>query len=253
MGNGLLWRKKKLLLSCISLLMLSFPLRAQKNNAQLWYEYMLNVPFANSFNLENSFTYSTLLNNSRWYAFDYAPNLEWSVNQHIDVIGQVVLSYTQQTESYNTFEVRPVIGSRIYITPNKRVQTRVLLRLEQRNFKNLETKEWNQVYRPRIRFESIIPISNPSYFTDKLWYGLLDAEWLFTTEDVDERFANRFRLRIGGGYRLSYNFRFEILYMNQQSRDELEDGFATSDNIVRLRVKHYINKAKPSKATGTGN
>jgi len=129
----------------------------------------------------------------------------------------------------------------------------VLLRLEQRNFRNLETKEWDQVYRPRVRFESIIPINRKSYYNDKLWYGLLDAEWLFVTDDVEERFANRFRLRVGGGYRLNYSLRFEILYMNQQSRDETENGFVTIDNVIRFRIKHYVNKAKPSKATGTGN
>lgn len=82
---------------------------------------------------------------------------------------------------------------------------------------------------------------------------LLDAEWLFTTDDIKERFANRFLLRVGGGYRLKYNLRFEILYMNQQSRDETEDGFVSSDNIFRFRFKHYMNKAKPSKASGAGN
>lgn len=230
-----------------------YPLRAQNTNSQTWFEYMLNFPFANSFNLENAVTYSTLLEKPRWYSFDYTPTLEWSVTQHIDLLGQVVFSYTKQNESYNTFEVRPVIGSRIHITPHQRIQTRVLLRLEQRNLKNLETKEWDQTYRPRIRFESIVPINHNSYYTDKLWYALLDAEWLFTTDDVKERFANRFRVRVGGGYRLNYNFRFEILYMNQQSRDETEDGFASSDNIIRFRIKHYVNKAKPSKASGSGN
>lgn len=240
-------------IAAVSIFTCYSPLFAQNRNTQTWFEYMLNYPFANSFNLENAVTYSTLLEGQRWYSFDYAPTLEWSVTHNIDVLGQVVLSYTKQNESYNTLEVRPVIGSRIHITPHKRIQTRALLRLEQRNLKNLDTKEWDQVYRPRIRFESIIPINHNSYYTDKLWYALLDAEWLFTTDDIKERFANRFRLRVGGGYRLKYNLRFEILYMNQQSRDETEDGFVSSDNIFRFRFKHYMNKAKPSNASGAGN
>ena len=253
MSNRFLTHKKGLVFGCVSLLIFSFPLRAQNKNTQVWSEYMLNYPFANSFNLENAVTYSTLLETPRWYAFDYTPTLEWSITSNIDLIGQVVFSYTKQNESYNTFELRPVIGSRIHITPNKRILTRVLLRLEQRNLQNLETKEWDQAYRPRARFESIIPINHNSYYKDKLWYGVLDAEWLFVTDDVNERFANRFRVRAGLGYRLNYNFRFEILYMNQQSRDETEDGFVSSDNIIRFRIKHYVNKAKPSKASGSGN
>ena len=42
-------------------------------------------------------------------------------------------------------------------------------------------------------------------YEDKAWYGILDAEWFFTSEedDVQERFANRFRGRCGLGYRLN--------------------------------------------------
>ena len=40
-------------------------LREQDVQEQLWFYYILNYPFANSFNLENAFTYSTLLNTPR--------------------------------------------------------------------------------------------------------------------------------------------------------------------------------------------
>ena len=231
----------------------SLLLRSQSANEQVWYEYMLNYPFANSFNLENALAYSTLIGTPKWRALDYSATLEWSLNQHVDIIGQAVVSYTQQTESYNTLELRPVLGTRLYFTPNKRIQTRLLLRLEQRNFKNLETNEWDQVYRPRARAEMIIPISKESYYEDKLWYAITDFEWLVKTDDVAERFANRFRWRIGGGYRFTYNLRVEFLYMLQQSKDAIDGNFETSDNIFRFRVKQYLRKSKPSAAQGTGN
>jgi hypothetical protein len=126
------------------------------------------------------------------------------------------------------------------------------LRLEQRNFQNLETKDWTQEYRPRIRAESLIPINKKSYFEDKLWYGIMDVEWLFKT-NIEERFANRFRWRTGIGYRLSYNFRFEFIYMLQLSRNTIEDNFESNDNIFRFRVKQYLRKSKPSAVQGPGN
>jgi len=227
-------------------------LRAQ-TNLQMWDEYMLNYPFANSFNLENAFTYSTVIGTPKWRALDYGATLEWSVTNRIDVIGSTVFSYTNQTESYNTFELRPALGTRIYLTPNNRIQTRLLMRVEQRNFKNLETKDWTQEYRPRFRAESIIPINKKSYYEDKMWYGITDVEWLMKTDDVEERFANRFRWRIGAGYRLSYNLRFEFLYMLQQSRNTIEDDFESSDNIFRFRIKQYLRKSKPSLPEGAGN
>ena len=82
----------------------SLYLQAQSSvNQQAWFEYMLNYPFANSFNLENAFTYSTLMGTPKWRAYDYSATLEWSVSNRVDIIGQTVLSYTNQTDAYNTF------------------------------------------------------------------------------------------------------------------------------------------------------
>jgi hypothetical protein len=237
----------------ISCLVASLTTTAQSVNEQVWYEYMLNYPFANSFNLENAFVYSTLLGTPKWRAIDYSAALEWSINQNVDLIGQAVVSYTNQTESYNTLELRPIVGTRLYFTPNQRIQTRLLIRLEQRNFQNLETKEWSQVARPRIRGEVIIPINRKSIYEDKLWYAMTDIEWLYNVEDVEERFANRFRWRIGGGYRLTYTMRFEFLYMLQLSKNQIGEEFDTSDNIFRFRVKQYLRKTKPSSTGGVGN
>ncbi len=220
---------------------------------QLWFEYMLEYPFANSFNLENSLTYSTLLGDPKWRALDYSPSLEWSITQHIDLIGQAVFSYTAQTESYNTFEVRPILGTKLYFTPNRRIQTRLLLRMEQRNFKNLEDGDWTHTFRPRIRAEIIAPINRKTIYEDKLWYGIVDYEALFTNDEINERFANKFRLRLGVGYRLSYSYRFEFIFMSQNSRTGTDEDLTTSDNIFRFRVKHYLRKKKPSDASGVGN
>ena len=128
------------------------------------------------------------------------------------------------------------------------------VRFEQRNFKNLDTKSWETVYRPRARAEFLIPINRKTYFEDKLWYGILDAELLFAVDDdVQERFANRFRLRTGIGYRLSYTSRFEFIYMLQESKNGIDESFESTDNIFRFRYRHYLRKTKPTKATGTGN
>lgn len=86
-----------------------------------------------------------------------------------------------------------------------------------------------------------------------MWYGIVDAEVLFTDDEINERFANKFRLRLGVGYRLNYSYRFEFIFMNQQSRTGTDEDFTSSDNIFRFRVKHYLRKTKPSDASGVGN
>lgn len=226
---------------------MTLPIQSQETNEQLWVEYFLNYPFAKNLNLENSFTYSTLLEEPKWRSYEYGGEVTWSVNQHLDLIGQLLFSYTNQDATNNSIEIRPNFGTRFHLTPNYRVLTRLQLRLEQRNFQDLETKEWDQVYRPRIRGEVIAPINKKSYSMDKLWYVLTDVELLYTENDLDERFANRFRMRFGVGYRLSYNTRFEIMYMLQESKDEIDVDFQPSDNIFRFRFKHYLRKSKPTK------
>ena len=245
---------KNLLLAVVCLTSMSRSVNAQSTNSQLWFEYMLNYPFANSFNLENTLTYSELLNSPKWRAVDYSPTLEFSLFSFVDLLAGGTLSYTSQVEDYDTFEARLMIGTRIHITPNSRILSRLQVRFEQRNFKNLETNTWETVYRPRARAEFLIPINKKNYFEDKLWYGIVDAELLFAVDDdVQERFANRFRLRIGIGYRLSYTSRFEFIYMLQESKNGIDDSFQSTDNVLRFRYKHYLRKSKPTKATGTGN
>jgi hypothetical protein len=131
----------------------------------------------------------------------------------------------------------------------------VLVRFEQRNIKSKETDEWTSAYRSRFRFESQIPFNNPTMFNkDKLWYGIVDAEWFIVIdEDVKERFANRFRFRSGIGYRINYNFRLEFVYTYQESRNQYDDNTYSRDNLYRVRFRHFINKSKPSKVLGVGN
>jgi hypothetical protein len=242
------------IVGCLLLFSVTRPADAQVlSNTQLWGEYMLNLPFANSFNLENTFVYSTLLQSPRWYSFEYAPTLEYSLDQHIDINAGSTFSFTAQTEDYNTFEARAMIGTRIHFTPNKRIQSRLYVRLEQRNLQNLDTHEWDQTYRSRVRAETLVPINRKNYHDDKMWYAIADLELLFTTEDLKERFANRARARIGIGYRFNYTSRLEFLYMNQQSRNGIDEDFSSSDNIFRFRYKHFLRKHKPTKHSGSGN
>jgi len=253
-------KTKRLTTTGLCLVLLTFacvaprPAAAQPVNEQVWFEYFLEYPMANVFNLENVVTYSTLLNTPRWRAIDYAPTLEYSLTPHIDLMAGGTFSYTWQTEDYNTFEIRPMVGTRIHFNPNRRVPIRFLARLEQRNFKNMETDAWDQSLRPRFRLESLIPLNAKDVFQNKMYYIIADVEWLWKLQDdVSERFANRFRARIGLGYRLNYTWRFEFIYMLQQSREAIDDDYSSTDNIFRIRLKHFINKAKPSPVVGVGN
>lgn len=225
-----------------------------QSSTQLWNEYMLNIPFANSYNFETAVTYSTVLEQPKWRSFDVQLTPEVSLSQHVDLMISAFAGSTFQSEALSTFEVREMVGARFHFTPNKRIQSRLLLRFEQRNLQDQETNEWDHSTRTRIRAEGQIPLNQKSMFENKLWYALVDAEvFLVLDKDVNERFANRFRFRSGIGYRFSYGTRLEFMYTLQQSKNTIDDDYSTVDNIFRIRLKHFINKAKPSTAQGTGN
>ena len=52
--------------------------------------------------------------------------------------------------------------------------------------------------------------------------------------------------RIGVGYRLNYKHRFDLIYTMQSSRNEIEGEFISSDNVIALKYKMFLNPAKPA-------
>lgn len=230
------------------------PAGAQSVNSQLWAEYMLNYPFANSWNVELAGTYSTLLESPRWQALDIQVTPEYALSPHVDLQGALLYNRTNQYQSLSSTEVRLMLGTRIHLTPFSRVLTRLLLRIEQRNLYYTETDTHEQSYRGRIRLETVTPLNRKTMFDgDKLWYLVADVEAFLPIEQVEERFANRFRIRLGPGFRLNYTWRFEFLYTLQASRNTIAGDFETTDNLFRFRVKHFLHKSKPAQVQGNGN
>jgi Protein of unknown function (DUF2490) len=233
--------------ACISLLVSSsLPLLAQQDE-QLWLDYQLSYPFANRYLLENTTTYQTLLNkDGKWSSISISPTFEYTLFRKLDLLSEIPIGYTKQYEGISTFEITPMIGTRLYFTPGKRIDTRLVWRYQVRAFREIETKTWEISNRTRLRGEIFISINKPNLFTDKLWYLFLDYEEFFVLDQqVDERYANRRRGRIGLGYRLDYRNRFELSYTLQSTRDEIYGEYYRNDNVIQLRYKMYLNPAEP--------
>jgi hypothetical protein len=235
------------ILLLLSLLCAATPVHAQ--TTQLWADYTLNLPFANQYLFSTELSYHTVISSEgKWREIEINPIVQWSIDHHVDVMLSLRGSTTLQAESFNTDEIRPAIGLRYHFTPHWRVQWRGLLQFEQRNLYHQESSTWNHSLRSRFRVESLIPINRKKISENNLWYGLLDAEFFWVMDkQLKERYSNQMRFRLGAGYRVSYNWRFEIIYTDQFTRNNLDQDFQEVSNIFRLRVKHFINKAKPAK------
>ncbi len=234
-------------LVCVSLLSLSSGSVLAQRDEQLWLEYQLSYPFSNRYLLENTTAYQTLLNkDGKWRSFSISPTFEYNLFRKLDLLSEVNIGYTKQYDGNSTFEIDPMVGTRFFFTPGKRIDTRFVWRYQVRAFRKIEAKDWDVSNRTRLRGEIFISINGPNLFTDKLWYAFLDyEEFIVIDQQVDERYANRRRGRLGLGYRLDYKNRFELSYTLQSTRDEINGEYYGIDNVIQLKYKMYLNPAKP--------
>ncbi len=242
------------MIKCFSfflILILPVSVQAQRSN-QLWLDYQLDLPFANQYLFEVITSYQTVLDGPTWRNFNVSPTFEVQYFRRLDFIGTMPMNYTMQKEGTNTFGIDPTLGARFHVTQNKRVDVRLIFKAEHRSFYQIEDKNWESSSRLRLKGEAWIAINGPNIFTDKLWYGIADYEEFFVVDQqVNERFANRRRARLGLGYRLDYRNRFEFIYTRQSTRDEINGDFVSDDNIIQLRYKMFLNPNKPAATSNT--
>jgi Protein of unknown function (DUF2490) len=237
-------------LICVSLLVVTSGSVVAQQDEQLWFEFQTSYPFGGRYLLENVTAYQTLLNpDNKWRSISISPTFEMTMSRWLDLLSEVGLAYTLQKENANTFEIAPMVGGRFFFSQGKKVDTRFVLRYQQRSFKDLETGDWTSSNRTRLRGEVFVSINGPNLFTDKLWYVFADyEEFIVIDQQLEERFANRRRGRIGVGYRLSYKHRFDVSYTLQTSRNEIDEEFVGTDNVIQCRYKMFLNPAKPIQA-----
>ena len=117
---------------------------------------------------------------------------------------------------------------------------RDFVRVEYRDLFYTEDEPTSSVWRLRNRFEIQFPLNRGTITADGTRYVLADWEWFVPLDDPRERFANRQRIRAGFGYRTTFPWRFEAVYIWTRSRDTTDEGFSTSDNAINFRMKRLF-------------
>ncbi|MGZ8254358.1 MAG: hypothetical protein ACXWVT_05865 [Burkholderiaceae bacterium] len=81
-----------------------------------------------------------------WRNLDVTPNVEYSLKPWLDLVGDVTVGRTMQTDDVDSTEVTPRIGARFHLfsrrailhareqAPQRRIVVRELVRFESRNF-----------------------------------------------------------------------------------------------------------------------
>ena len=190
----------------------------------------------------------------QWYNIDFTPLVEYYPNSWLDLTGEVTAGYTRQSDRTNTFEVTPKFGIRWHIFTNvsqyfkrlerlplKRLSLATYFRIESRNFWYSSGLASEHEYRLRMRLESKIALNHERLDFDDTYYLFLDGEYYVPLgREISEKFASKFRLRIGPGYRLSYANRFELLLIYDYARDTLEAELNKDALGLDFRCKFYF-------------
>lgn len=228
-----------------------------QTNLQLWGNLTFNWVTSERVTYELDLEAKTLLVDADgkpdWRNLDVTPNVEFSPRRWLDLVVDTTIGRTKQTDDVDTTEVTPRLGARFHLfsralrhhprerAPARRLVVRDLVRFEARNFYYTGSDvSYSYSSRFRNRLEFLVPINKERLTDDGARYLLADWEWFVPLSDQDERFANKQRIRAGLGYRHSFAWRFEALYMWTRSRNTIEDDFTTSDNIIDIRVKRVF-------------
>lgn len=255
--------RRRSTLVVIAWLVCATPAFAQKN-LQLWGNVTLDWVKSERLTYEVDFEPKVLVATSvdgapGWHNLDLTPNVEYSPKGWLDLMVQATVGYTKQTDDVDTIELTPCLGARFHLfsravptvvknrpaqkelPPSRRIVVRDLVRVESRNFFYTGSGSGSSSsVRFRNRLEFQIPLNREKMSEDGVRYLLADWEWFVPLGDPEERFASKQRIRAGFGFRHSFKWRFEAIYMWTRSRNTMGGDFTTSDNIIDIRVKRFF-------------
>jgi len=184
-----------------------------------------------------------------WAALDVTPSVEYTANKWFDILGELKLARTRQTNDLDSTEIAPRVGIQFHILtnlydelagenrPKHRFVLRNLLRLEWRNFYYSNDQPDSSTRRLRDRVQALYPLNRSSITDSGAIYLQSDVEWFWPRNDPDERFANQQRIRAGLGYRRDRAWRFATLYVWDRSRNSANEGFSATNHAIDLRVR----------------
>jgi hypothetical protein len=220
--------------------------RGQDENViyqQFWLDYAMLYPFQSGIEYTLSTGPRVLVDEENgWRSFEMNNSFFYNLIPWLDLGGGVYWDYTVESniDKINTFELRPWISARMDFFMNKKVWLRIWTILEQRNLFYLGSKPNTTDYRARFRPEIIYSINRPNFFNDRLVYITFNGEYYRPLSgDPSERFTNLFTVRLGVGFRHTYNWRYHLVFQEQFAKNTIDDPFTSASTIFNIRLLYF--------------
>lgn len=242
------WTKSRMIKKSIILFVIiqavSFQFLDAQTVYQAWLEYKPSYSLPKNYKIGARASWRTNLEKPRWRTFELRVMPEKKLSKHFDVLASAQFLETMQYESYNTTEFRLAVGGRWHFLPGRRVASGMLVRVEFRNVYKQEKQDWTYTTRPRLRIFGTLPLNEKNMKEDKVLYTTGFIEFFYQDDDdLQERYASRYWIRLGLGYKLNHNFRFELLYNRQDSKNTIDAEYQdlTKENIFVFSIVHKLN------------
>jgi hypothetical protein len=181
-----------------------------------------------------------------WVEVEATPQLERTLAPWIDVTGEADIEFKHQSDDVNAVTFTPRAGVHLHIlsrllqprtarrgaerekVPKRRLAIGTLLRVERAE------SSW----RLRDRLELVYPLNRPKTTIDGALYLAADGEMFMPVDhDWNGGLVNELRVRGGIGYRQSFAWRFEALYIWNAERNAASGVLAVQSHAVNVRVK----------------
>ena len=233
---------------------------ASETSTQLWVNFMLGRPVNDQFYVEYDIEAAGAIDEAEPWKYLYGTGLaEYYPNQWVDLTGELVTGVTKQTSAEDSAELATRLGIRLHLVrqifatgflnkyrperfSEKRFTIANLARLEFRKFWYTGDRDDETEVRFRNRLETKFALNESNLNSDGVIYLLADVEFFvpLSDEEVAERFATTRRLRLGLGYRFSYKWRFETLYMQDNAKDTIESDINVDARMIDLRFRRFF-------------
>jgi hypothetical protein len=160
------------------------------------------------------------------------PGIVYRAKPWLELWGGLFGLYNKLENAKNSWELRPLVGVKLYVPNKKKINLYNFTRYEYR-FIN---QDHNTKTQPRLRnrFGLEAPLSKRRAWTPKTFYALGDVEPIWR---LDDKYMSVFRIRAGLGYIWSKKWRTELIYHSEFTKSSKTDPMSFTGNIFRLNIK----------------
>lgn len=210
-----------------------------KVDFQTWTDLTINYFKTSKFSVGGDVGLRGIVSSKDWNMFYIRPTVNYTVTSIFKASGGIGSFNTFNKELNNAYEIRFFQDAHVSWPDIGWIDFYHRFRFEERFFfyKNIDNDfsiRGRYLIRARTTDFRLIG-KKKSFYLKGMWELFVPFD-----KSAVELFVNNQRFYAAIGQRVSDKFRYEIFYIWQQSREFVDDGFETSENIMRLRFFYTI-------------